>query len=70
MYLSRTYLWAAEFPDTVTVGGRELDISIGNDIAKAADSVTQWMHDELAGAHERHQGRRHALAPQPAASRC
>ena len=43
VYLSRTYLWAAEFPDTLTLGGRERDISIGNDIAKAADGVTGWI---------------------------
>jgi glycine betaine/proline transport system permease protein len=49
VYLSRTYLWAAEFPETTVVGGRERDIAIGNDIAKAADSVTQWITLHLSG---------------------
>ena len=49
VYLSRTYLWAAEFPDTVTVGGTARDISIGSDIAKAADSVTQWITTNWPG---------------------
>jgi glycine betaine/proline transport system permease protein len=40
VYLSRTYLWAAEFPDTV---------SIGDDIARAADTVTNWVTTTLPG---------------------
>jgi glycine betaine/proline transport system permease protein len=49
VYHSRTYLWAAEFPETVTVGGRERDVDIGNDLAKAADGVTQWISLHWAG---------------------
>jgi glycine betaine/proline transport system permease protein len=49
VYLSRTYLWAAEFPDTLTVGGRNRDISFGNDIAQATDSVAGWITLHLSG---------------------
>ena len=40
--LSRTYLWAAEFPGSVTVGGRPVDIGQGARIAKAADTVSTY----------------------------
>jgi glycine betaine/proline transport system permease protein len=49
VYLSRTYLWAADFPDTVTIGGKEHEIEVGTRIAKTADSVTTWAQDNLAG---------------------
>lgn len=40
VYLSNTYLWAAEFPSE---GG------IGSSIAKAADTTTTWAQDNLSG---------------------
>ncbi|WP_328975258.1 ABC transporter permease [Streptomyces canus] len=40
VYLSHTYLWAAEFPG---------DGSTGSNIAKAADNVTTWAQDNLSG---------------------
>lgn len=40
VYLSHTYLWAAEFPG---------DGSTGGNIAKAADDVTTWAQDNLSG---------------------
>jgi glycine betaine/proline transport system permease protein len=40
VYLSHTYLWAAEFPG---------DGSTGSNIAKAADDVTTWAQDNLSG---------------------
>lgn len=43
--LSRTYLWAAQFP--TLAGGRE--IGVGDDIARAADAATGWVQDELSG---------------------
>jgi glycine betaine/proline transport system permease protein len=49
VHLSRTYLWAAQFPATLTLGGRERDIDVGNDIAKAAQSVSDWMQTHLSG---------------------
>ncbi|MGW1782271.1 ABC transporter permease [Streptomyces sp. NPDC002143] len=40
IYLSNTYLWAAEFPGE---GG------VGSSIASAADSTTTWVQDNLSG---------------------
>ncbi len=40
VYLSHTYVWAAEFPG---------DGSTGSNIAKAADDVTTWAQDNLSG---------------------
>ncbi|MFJ9154901.1 ABC transporter permease [Streptomyces sp. NPDC102270] len=40
VYLSHTYLWAAEFPG---------DGTTGSNIAKAADDVTTWAQDNLSG---------------------
>ncbi|WP_406214056.1 ABC transporter permease [Streptomyces canus] len=40
VYLSHTYVWAAEFPG---------DGSTGSNIAKAADNVTTWAQDNLSG---------------------
>ena len=43
--LSRTYLWAAQFPSVV--GGT--DIGIGDDVARTADSVTGLVQEHLSG---------------------
>ncbi|MEV1068403.1 ABC transporter permease subunit [Streptomyces sp. NPDC050263] len=40
VYLSNTYLWAAEFPG---------DGGVGSSIASAADSSTTWVQDNLSG---------------------
>ncbi|MEH0554335.1 ABC transporter permease [Streptomyces sp. B21-101] len=40
VYLSHTYLWAAEFPG----GG-----GLGSSVASAADSATTWVQDHLSG---------------------
>ncbi|MFF1307506.1 ABC transporter permease [Streptomyces sp. NPDC058307] len=40
IYLSRTYLWAADFPGDGTVGGH---------IARAADTMTNWVQDNISG---------------------
>jgi glycine betaine/proline transport system permease protein len=40
IYLSHTYVWAADFPGDGTVGSH---------IASAADSVTNWAQDNLSG---------------------
>ncbi|MFI9584185.1 ABC transporter permease [Streptomyces sp. NPDC052236] len=40
VYMSHTYLWAAEFPG---------EGSTGSSIAKAADSMTTWAQDNLSG---------------------
>jgi glycine betaine/proline transport system permease protein len=40
VYLSHTYVWAAEFPG---------DGGTGSNIAKAADDVTTWAQDNLSG---------------------
>jgi glycine betaine/proline transport system permease protein len=49
VYLSRTYLWAADFPATATVGGRERDITLGDDIAKATTTITDWVQLHASG---------------------
>ncbi|MFF0428024.1 ABC transporter permease [Streptomyces sp. NPDC004520] len=40
VYLSHTYVWAAEFPG---------DGGIGGSVARAADTVTAWVQDNLSG---------------------
>lgn len=40
LYLSHTYVWAAEFPGSG---------SIGSHIASAADTTTSWLQDHLSG---------------------
>ncbi|MBC7372445.1 MAG: ABC transporter permease subunit [Frankiales bacterium] len=47
--VSRTYLWAATFPTSFNAGGRGTDIGIGSAIARAADSTTGWVQDNLSG---------------------
>ncbi|GAB6900381.1 ABC transporter permease [Kineosporia succinea] len=39
VYLSRTYLWAAEFPTTLGA----TDINIGNDIARISGNAAEWV---------------------------
>ena len=46
--LSRTYLWAAQFPSSA--GG--VDVGLGDDIARAADASTQAVQDTLSGVTE------------------
>ncbi len=47
--LSRTYLWAAQFPTSVAVGGRPVDIGLGALIARGADGVSTYLQDHVAG---------------------
>ena len=47
--VSRTYLWAAEFPSSLTLAGRPVDLGVGDDIARAADTATTWVQDNLSG---------------------
>lgn len=49
VYASRTYLWAAQFPTSVTVGGTAHDVGLGAGVARAADDVTTWVQDHLSG---------------------
>lgn len=46
--LSRTYLWAADFPGSVTVSGRPVDIGLGTRIAKAADTASSYAQDHFS----------------------
>ncbi len=46
--LSRTYLWAADFPGTVTAGGRVVDVGLGAPIAKATDTVSTYAQDHFS----------------------
>jgi glycine betaine/proline transport system permease protein len=45
VYLSRTYLWAADFPSTLS----GLDINIGSDIAKHTSEATDWVQLNASG---------------------
>jgi len=47
--VSRTYLWAAEFPTAATVGSRSVDIGVGSAVAGGADAVTTWVQDHFSG---------------------
>jgi glycine betaine/proline transport system permease protein len=49
IYLSRTYLWAADFPSTLTIGGKARDIEIGSDIARITSKVTDWINLHASG---------------------
>ncbi len=49
VYLSRTYLWAAEFPSTIQLGGRSISVGVGSRIAQAADSTSAWVLDHFSG---------------------
>jgi glycine betaine/proline transport system permease protein len=49
VYLSRTYLWAANFPDTATIGGKARDIQIGDNIARITSNVADWVQTNLSG---------------------
>jgi glycine betaine/proline transport system permease protein len=44
IYLSRTYLWAADFPSTL--GGTE--INVGNDITKHTSLATDWVQSNFS----------------------
>lgn len=48
-YASRTYLWAAEFPDTVVVGGRSIALGLGRRLSVLVGDVATWVQDSLAG---------------------
>ena len=47
--VSRTYLWAAQFPTQVVLGGSSVDVGIGGAVAGAADASTGWVQDHLSG---------------------
>jgi glycine betaine/proline transport system permease protein len=46
--LSRTYLWAAQFPSDSTIAG--VDLNLGSDIARGSGQAAQWVQDNAAGA--------------------
>jgi glycine betaine/proline transport system permease protein len=43
IFLSRTYVWAAVFPTSISVGGREIPISVGGAIARTTNTGTEWV---------------------------
>ncbi len=49
IYLSRTYLWAATFPATVTSGGKEHSIEIGSHISKRTSIISDWVQLNASG---------------------
>ena len=46
-YLSYTYVWAASFPDHLTIGGTRHSIQLGPHIESWATSVTDWAQRDL-----------------------
>jgi len=48
VYLSRTYLWAADFPSTLG-GAGGTDIQVGDDIAKRTSIISDWVQLNLSG---------------------
>lgn len=48
-YLSYTYLWAAQFPAQVTLGGRPFSLDAGSPVRRGADQASQWVQDHLYG---------------------
>lgn len=49
VHLSRTYLWAARFPDGLATASWELDLRLGDDVARAADAVSHALTTHAAG---------------------
>lgn len=47
VYESRTFLWAAQFPTQVTLGGRVRSLDLGRAIASGADSMANWVQVHL-----------------------
>jgi len=46
--LSRTYLWAAEFPSEATVGGRRISLDLSSHVRRGVDSTTAWVQTHLS----------------------
>jgi len=49
VFVSRTYLWAAEFPQQVLLGGRPVDVGVGATLARSADAATGWVQSHFSG---------------------
>ncbi|MDQ1288566.1 MAG: glycine betaine/proline transport system permease protein [Actinomycetota bacterium] len=47
--LSRTYLWAARFPETITTPWGPLEVRLGDDIARGASLVTRAVETSASG---------------------
>lgn len=50
VHLSRTYLWAAQFPDAVGTPSGHVDLGIGDDISRWASSATHAVEVHASGA--------------------
>jgi len=48
--LSRTYLWAARFPTTTTVGGHDVSWTLGGAVADGAGGTVAWLSNHAAWA--------------------
>ena len=48
VWFSRTYLWAAQFPRSVTVGGRELPLDLSPLVRRTADTAAAWAQTNLS----------------------
>jgi glycine betaine/proline transport system permease protein len=49
VWFSRTYLWAAEFPRSVVVGGREVPLDLSPQIRRTVDAAVAWIQTNLSG---------------------
>ncbi|HEX6446706.1 MAG TPA: ABC transporter permease subunit [Streptosporangiales bacterium] len=47
VYLSRTYLWAADFPLQAKLGTTSLSLDVGSPIKKAASGASAWLQDNV-----------------------
>lgn len=47
VYLSRTYVWAAEFPTALNLGGRSIDIRVGDLITRRTNIGNAWVQDHF-----------------------
>jgi glycine betaine/proline transport system permease protein len=47
IYLSRTYLWAAEFPDEARLGPARFSLDLGAPIMRGTSAATDWVQTSL-----------------------
>jgi len=49
VWYSRTFLWAAEFPRSMMVAGREVPLDVSRQIRRAVDGAVAWIQTNLSG---------------------
>jgi glycine betaine/proline transport system permease protein len=48
VYVSRTYLWAADFPDAANVGSAEFSLDLGSPIRRVSGAASEWAQTNLS----------------------